>query len=76
MVFSQRVAGNLHMATWDEDSHGIPKEEQEEEEEQEEAISLAAEDEVAKAAIANAAGNAAAVVEQPNSEGICQDWDK
>ena len=77
MVFSQRVAGNLHMATWDEDSHGIPKEEQEEEEEElEEAISLAAEDEVAKAAIANAAGNAAAVVEQPNSEGICQDWDK
>ena len=75
MVFSQRVAGNLHMATWDEDSHGIPKEkEEEEEEEKEEAISLADDDEeeVAKAALANAAAIAAAVVEQLNSGGFAK----
>lgn len=75
MVFSQRVAGNLHMATWDEDSHGIPKEkeEEEEEEEKEEAISLADEEEVAKAALANAAAiAAAAVVEQLNSGGFAK----
>ena len=74
MVFSQRVAGNLHMATWDEDSHGIPKE-KEEEEEKEEAISLADDDEeeeVAKAALANAAAIAAAVVEQLNSGGFAK----
>ena len=73
MVFSQRVAGNLHMATWDEDSHGIPKEK--EEEEKEEAISLADDDEeeeVAKAALANAAAIAAAVVEQLNSGGFAK----
>ena len=70
MVFSQRVAGNLHMATWDEDSHGIPKEK---EEEKEEAISLADdEEEVAKAALANAAAIAAAVVEQLNSGGFAK----
>ena len=72
MVFSQRVAGNLHMATWDEDSHGIPKEK---EEEKEEAISLADDDEeeeVAKAALANAAAIAAAVVEQLNSGGFAK----
>ena len=64
MVFSQRVAGNLHMATWDEDSHGIPKEKEEEEK----AISLADdEEEVAKAALANAA-----VVEQLNSGGFAK----
>ena len=74
MVFSQRVAGNLHMATWDEDSHGIPKEKEEEEEEKEEAISLADDDEeeVAKAALANAAAIAAAVVEQLNSGGFAK----
>ena len=69
MVFSQRVAGNLHMATWDEDSHGIPKEKEEEEK----AISLADdEEEVAKAALANAAAIAAAVVEQLNSGGFAK----
>ena len=74
MVFSQRVAGNLHMATWDEDSHGIPKEKEEEEEEKEEAISLADDDEeeVAKAALTNAAAIAAAVVEQLNSGGFAK----